>query len=310
MRGTVIGLALLGLLAAAPAAAVSFDDVLRMLDAEVSEEAILKMIDSERSLFVLSADDVLELRYAGASNWFINEMIERSEAPSRVRPHAVYSSYRPAYFSIGYVYDPFDYYFVTWPYYYAYVSPFRFSRVWWYYGGPVHTHWCHPHGWRVAYYDGHWGSRSVWSRGYRSAVREVPHYASSEKELRRAVYDRAPAASAKAIRAGGAASRPEERPGATRVERPARRYEESRPSRAPSAPRREPAWGRSGQPERPQAPSRPSVAPSRPQRGSASPPRVERPGRAAPPAAPARPAPARSPSRSSGDRPSRGASGR
>ncbi|MBD3161881.1 MAG: hypothetical protein GF346_06345 [Candidatus Eisenbacteria bacterium] len=309
MRRSIVGLAIFSLLAAVPAAAVSFDDVLRMLDADVSEDVILKVVDAERSRFVLSTDEILDLRYVGASDWFIDEMVERSVAPTRNRSYSVYDYNHPTYVSIGLVYDPFDYYFVTWPYYYAYVSPFRFSWTWWYYGGPIHTHWCHPHGWRTVYYDRHWGPRSVWSRGYRrDPVRQVPRYTASEKELRRAVYDRTKGNPTKVVRTQGRTSRSVYgRPSASGVERPVRRYD-NRPSRVPSSPRREAVWGRSDRPRRSDSPNRPSVSPSRPQRGgSSAPPRVERPSRSAP-SKPSRPSRSgRSSRSSSSDRPSRGA---
>ncbi len=267
-----IGTVLLGLLLAAPALAVDLDDVIRMLEAGVGEEVVLKVIDADRTEFVLTSDDLIDLTEAGASDWLLKELLDRSAEPERV----VQRSYRviePSYsmFTIGYVYDPFDYYFVAWPYYYAYYSPFRFSRSWWYYGGPVHRQWCGPWGYRVDDYDGRWGARTIWDRGWRAMARyRVPRYDDGVKETVRNAGGRPASYHPPGARTqqGGLRSRGgrDEKPTRSGAIEPGRRGD--RPARAP-------AWGR---------PERRTESPSRPARTPRSEVRTPAPPRSSPPA--------------------------
>jgi hypothetical protein len=267
-----IGTALLGLLLASPALAVDLDDVVRMLEAGVGEEIVLKVIDADRTEFVLTSEDLIDLTEAGASDWLLKELLDRSAEPQRV----VEPSYRviePSYgmITLGYVYDPFDYYFVTWPYYYAYYSPFRFSWNWWYYGGPVHHHWCDPWGQRVDYYDGRWGARTIWDRGWRGDARyHVPRYDDGAKETVRHAGGRSVGYHSPGVRTqqGGLRSRGE------RDEKPTRSGV-IEPGRGGDRPVRAPAWGR---------PERRSESPSRPARTPRSEVRTPAPPHSSPPA--------------------------
>lgn len=248
------GTALLGLLLASPALAVDMDDVIRMLEAGVGEEVVLKVIDADRTEFILTSDDLIDLKEAGASDWLLEEILDRSVEPTRV----VERSYRivePSYsmITIGYVYDPFDYYFITWPYYYAYYSPFRFSWNWWYYGGPVHHHWCDPWGHRVNYYDGRWGARTIWDRGWRGDARfHVPRYDDGKEVARnggsRQVGYQSPGAR---TQQGDLWSRGD------RDEKPVRSREVETRRSGDRPERPTPAWGR---------PDRSGQSPSRPER--------------------------------------------
>ena len=263
MGKPLIALAFLALLSATPASAIDLDDVIGMLEADVSEEVILRVIDSEGARFYLTSEDILDLAYAGASDWFLEEMLDRSQRPKRTyhRRYDIYDPYR-TYVSIGFVYDPFDYYFATYPYYYAYVSPFHFSWTWWYYGGHYHRHWWGPTCWRMRYYDHAWGSRSIWDRGYQDRRYHVPRYDLTEKQVRRAVYDRSSTSRIKKARYDteprrSGHSRAVGDRKVTRTQRPSRKTE---------------AWGRTERPRRsdtrPAKPSRPEVRTPRPSRGS------------------------------------------
>jgi hypothetical protein len=301
MGKPLIAIAVLTLLSAAPASAIDLDDVIGMLEADVSEEVILRVIDSEGARFYLTAEDILDLTYAGASDWFLEEMLDRSRTPRRTNydRYYVHDPYR-TYVSIGLVYDPFDYYFVTWPYYYAYVSPFHFSWTWWYYGGHYHWHWWGPTCWRMRYYDHAWGSRSIWDRGYRDRRYHVPRYDLAEKEVRRAVYDRSSPGRISKARYDATPTR--DRHSRLVGDRKVRRSEiRERPARTERPARKTDTWGRTERPRRSEArpakPSRPEVRTPRPSRGSSpaqpSKPQVrpQRPSRSSPstPARPSRP---------------------
>lgn len=311
MGKPLIGLVVLALLSATPALAIDLDDVINMLEADVSEDVILRVIDSEGARFYITSEDILDLRYAGASDWFLDEILDRRIKTSRsqYRHYHVHDPYHH-YVSIGIVYDPFDYYFVSWPYYYAYVSPFRFSWTWWYYGGPYHHHWWGPSCWRVRYYDHSWGSRTIWDRGYRDRRYHVPRYDLSDKQIRRVVYDRSVSSREKTARYEGdrrrtVYDRPVGDRKTIRSDTREKRTRTDRPSRDRTS------WGRKDrgdQPKRSDKPSKPQVRTPRPSRQSTpakpSKPQVspQRPSRSS------SPAPSRQSSPSRPSRPSRGSS--
>jgi hypothetical protein len=288
MVRVLTGALLLGLLVAGPAhATISLDDVIRMLEAGVSEQVILKAIDADEARFVISSEDLIDLTQAGASDAFLEEMLDRS-VESQGPSGDLESSYRvlerpySTYVSIGWVYDPFDYYFVTWPYYYAWVSPWHFQSAWWYYGGPCHHDWSRRVCYRADYYNRHWGSHTVWDRGYRDSRYHVPTYR-SDKDVRTAsLYDRSgrtrpvradarpahawgrPTADGRG-RSSSAPSRSGDRSRWDRGTRPSRDSESTRPSRAPEArpSRSGGSPSRGSAPDRISAPPRASSAPSR-----------------------------------------------
>jgi hypothetical protein len=286
-------IALLALLWTGVAAAVDLDDVIGMLEAGVDEEAIFRLIDSEDAVFVVVPEDLIDLKEAGASDDLIEEILDRSvDHPRSVR------TVRPVYdaglhYTIGVVYDPFDYYFVGWPYYYAYVTPFPFSWSWWYYGGPVHHHWCSSWNWRVHYYDQHWGSRSIWNHGIRNRVNHVPRYDLTEKDLRH--YAERSRPEIRPARAGAGDRMIRDRSGRVRRSDLDRFTREERRSDV-----RRQGWGRPDARQRETRRSqdadrsRSSWGSERPKRGdsgksSVSPSRSEsRPSRGSPPAAPRR----------------------
>lgn len=314
MWRALVGSLLLALLLVSPVLAVDLDDLIRMLEAGVGEEVILKVVDADHTEFALTSDDLIDLKDAGASDWLLEELLDRSVEPART-VHRSYRVIEPDYrlISIGLVYDPFDYYFAAWPYYYAYYSPFTFCWNWWYYGGPVHRHWCEPWGWRVNYYHGHLGPRTIWDRGWRGRDRfHVPSYRDDDKEHRQALYGRQASfqgPGARTVNDGG-------RVRSDRGDKPVRQGS-LEPGRRGDKPDRSSTWGRPERRTESQSPSRPSRTPrsevrsQTPSRGSA-PPRVSRSevrsapsprssgsGRSSPPArsqAPSRPsAPPRSP---------------
>jgi len=166
----VAGLALLfGMLFAAPAwAAVSFDDVLRMTNAGVSEQTILKLIDSEGAGYTLGVDEIIALKEAGASESFIQELLQAEQGypPATEQPQYdsgssdVYgindSSDYSTVFSYHY-YDPFAYYWYAWPDYYIYYSPFWWANAGFYYGGFWSWDWWSPFNASSLFCDDHFG---------------------------------------------------------------------------------------------------------------------------------------------------------
>lgn len=305
MLRILIATAAVALLLAGPAkAVVSLDDVIRMLEAGVGEEVILKVIDADESRFVIDSDDLIDLTQAGASDRFLEELLDRSRESGDLSD--MESSYRVIehpyvnYVSIGWVYDPFDYYFATWPYYYAWISPWHFHRPWWYYGGPCHLDWCAPVCYRADYYDRHWGTRTVWDRGYGDTRYHAPAYR-ADKDVRTAGFiDRGTTtrtgdrsvrnthvwgrpSTDRRVRAEGSPARSSDRSTYDRS-RPSRDAVSPRPSRAPEvrnnrsndAPRA--SAPRISAPTRPSAPSR-SSTPSRPSNPQPSGPSPNRPRR-------------------------------
>jgi hypothetical protein len=164
----VAGLALLfGVLLSAPAwAAVSFDDVLRMTNAGVSEETILKLVDSEGAGYALGVDEIIALKEAGASESFIQDLLqaEQGAPPADEQPQYnssdVYgtndNSDYSTVFSYHY-YDPFAYYWYAWPDYYVYYSPFWWANAGFYYGGFWSWDWWSPFNASSLFCDDHFG---------------------------------------------------------------------------------------------------------------------------------------------------------
>ncbi|MDM7915033.1 MAG: hypothetical protein QUU85_07160, partial [Candidatus Eisenbacteria bacterium] len=270
--------ALLVLLLTAPAWALTLDDVVQMLEANVGEDVILRMIDNEDARFVVTSEDLIDLKNAGASNDFLDEVLDRAiETDGRER--VTYRSVEPAYSSVylSFGYDPFDYYFITWPYYYAYVSPFPSCWNWWYYSAPLYCGWCSPWDYPpIRYYDRHWGTRTIWTRGYENSRYHVPATLASQKVARREAPSRWNRTAGRNEKVGR-----DEAWGRMRTEKPERtnrdrvvRDRSSRPSR--EEPRRdgERTVRRSNPP--PRSDSRPSAPPRAPRMGS------ERPSRPAP----------------------------
>ncbi len=184
-KAVLVG-AILAISSVAVAHAMDVDDVIGMLRAGIGEDVVLKALDASGSTLDLTSDDLVDLKDAGASDSFLDELLNREQqAPSYPSSSNYY------YYPFGTVYDPFDYYFAYYPYYYAYMAPFSFSLNWWYYGGPYHHCWWQPgHGYRVHYYSSHWGTRSIWDRGFVNTRYHIPSYAPAGKEGPRIAFGR------------------------------------------------------------------------------------------------------------------------
>jgi hypothetical protein len=183
------GLALLlGALLSAPAwAAVSFDDVVRMKSAGVSEDTILKLVDAEGAAFTLGVDEIIALKEAGASESFIRSLLDATQGAgyeSPTNPPQYDGSMSDQYnagvsdmngtndlsdystvFTYHY-YDPFAYYWYPWPDYYIYYSPFWWSNAGFYYGGFWSWDWWQPWGASSFFCDDHFGFRHRFGRSH------------------------------------------------------------------------------------------------------------------------------------------------
>jgi hypothetical protein len=159
----------MALLAAAPLAAsadVSKEDIKKLAAAGVGDEVILSYIRTHGPVQTLSADDIVELKKAGASERVLSAMaggtaprapqmpaVERQAAA----PLTDYPSYTPStvvYDSAYYPYYPYysTYYWGGWPYYYS--SWPRYS-------------WCGPRV-GVGFSTGwHCAPRATWSLSFR-----------------------------------------------------------------------------------------------------------------------------------------------
>jgi hypothetical protein len=148
---------------------VTKDDVLRLLAAHTSEPVIVSYIQEHAPAPLLSTQDILDLRSAGASDGVISAMISASPAngaPGQATPEDFisvgpdYVVENPEYYPYYYVYYPHYY-----PYFYTYPG-FSFYFYWPFYYH-VHSYPVHPfpyyghEGWRYhpayPYHPGGWG---------------------------------------------------------------------------------------------------------------------------------------------------------
>lgn len=154
------GLALLLALLASPAAwaTLTFDDLVRLVSAGVSEETILDLADVEGASFDLTVEQIIELKEVGASEEFIRALMATAEVqgderlydrgdaydddPEDVYDDDVLEDYSTVF--LYHYYDPFAYYWYAWPSYYVYYSPFWWSRAGFYYGGAWSWDWWDP----------------------------------------------------------------------------------------------------------------------------------------------------------------------
>lgn len=189
----------LGLTAAlsSPAMALSVPDIVRMLRADIGEEIILRQMAVDQSALHLTAEEILALKEAGASDYLLSALIESgrpgwerdaddsaagssaAEAPQPPDPDVPLSArgYDPPGVDVHLYYDPFGTTLAgrEWcgtPWVYAYVFPFHWVDCRWYYAGwwpwrwtwsrwdacwAPPAHFWPPH--RPAYHHDHRGSR-------------------------------------------------------------------------------------------------------------------------------------------------------
>jgi hypothetical protein len=180
--GVVVALAVLLLAGAATARALTFNDIIDLKLAGVSETTILKLVESERAIVILSVDDILRLKDAGASEDFIRELMDTRERFEGADQDAYviaddddgdvyvydddvdwvddYYALDPDDYATVFVYkyyDPFAYYWYPWPNLYVYYSPFWWNHSGFYFGGHWCSDWWDPWGPCITYCDSHHG---------------------------------------------------------------------------------------------------------------------------------------------------------
>lgn len=152
------------------ASAVTIPEVIDMLEADVGESIILRQLETDQSVLYLTTRDIIELKEAGASDRFIEILLDVEEEHRTARetadaPKAAENSWNSDFdqwnrpydeanrsVSITYEYDPFGYHWYASPVYYAYYYPYRSWDIGFYYAG-----W---HNWRWWGWHGYWNS--VW----------------------------------------------------------------------------------------------------------------------------------------------------
>jgi len=126
------------------------DAILRLVDAGISDEVIIKHIQATGFVYDLSADDILELRQKGVTDQVLEAMLDTAiddsgSKPKQSPPSDKEDGYADSHVSValsagwfspwyhypyawGYYYDPFP------AYYSFYYYPFSFCHSWGYYG--------------------------------------------------------------------------------------------------------------------------------------------------------------------------------
>jgi hypothetical protein len=147
MKTLAMTLALLAGLPLALAAQVSKEDIKKLCSAGISDEVILGYVKANGPVAKLSAEDVIELKQAGASEKLLSVILGApagAPAPERGGEKQVVT--RPAtntvvvdspYYTTptSYYYDSYPYYSYYYPYYYPsyYYSPYYYPRYYSYY---------------------------------------------------------------------------------------------------------------------------------------------------------------------------------
>jgi hypothetical protein len=174
-------LTLLAGLPLALAAQVSKEDLKKLAAAGISDEVILSYVRANGGVAKLSAEDVIELKQAGASEKVLSVVLGTAPAPAPAAPSytpAPSSEYRSAP-STTYAYDSTPYYAPTYstyvdsyyssPYYYPYYYYPRYYSTGYCYPRYYSTGYCYPHystGFSVGFGFGSRGHVGV--SGYRS----------------------------------------------------------------------------------------------------------------------------------------------
>lgn len=78
---------------------MSINDVIKLTQSQVNETTIIKQIQTSRTVFQLSPDDVVSLKSYGVSDNVINAMLDSARRP--VRPVVIYERPPPPPVSVG-----------------------------------------------------------------------------------------------------------------------------------------------------------------------------------------------------------------
>jgi hypothetical protein len=128
------------------------DDVIKLSQAGVGDDVIIRMLDASGSTFRLKTIDVVELADSGVSDRVISEMMQERERSKEGERSGGYFYYSPFYgFATYPFWDPWypSVYLGSWPWYYR----------------PIYRHVYVPRFARSFDYHGLWGSGSSRSTG-------------------------------------------------------------------------------------------------------------------------------------------------
>jgi len=169
MKKLSLALAFLAALPLAAAAQVTKEDLKKLAAAGISDDVILSYVRANGGVARLSADDVIELKTAGASEKVLAVALGNAPAPAPAQsapsvPQSYYTAER-SYPSSTYVYDSSPYYYTP-SVSYAAVS---IGPVWPYYG--YYGYGCYPRYYNNCYRGGYYGGYA----GY-CAPHYAPHY--------------------------------------------------------------------------------------------------------------------------------------
>jgi hypothetical protein len=164
MKTLTMTLTFLAALPLALSAQVSKEDIRKLCSAGISDEVILSYVKANGPVAKLSAEDVIELKQAGASEKLLSVILgapQAAPAPERMpektvitRPATtsyVYDSTPYYYTPSSYAYDyyPTSYYYPTYSYYPRYYSSYYYPRY--------YSSYCYP-SFSVGFSSGRWCS--------------------------------------------------------------------------------------------------------------------------------------------------------
>jgi hypothetical protein len=166
MKKLALAMTLLAALPLAASAQVSKEDLKKLAAAGISDNVILSYIKANGGVAKLSAEDVIELKQAGASEKLLSVALGTAQAPSAAPAPAPAPSTGPAYTTENYSVPSSTYVYDSTPYYYspsASYAALSIGPLWpYYYYYPRYYNNCYP---RNYSYSGFYGGR-YYSRGY------------------------------------------------------------------------------------------------------------------------------------------------
>ncbi len=164
MKKIALTLSLLAGLPLALSAQVTKEDLKKLAAAGISDEVILSYVKANGPVVKLSAEDVIELKQAGASEKVLSVVLS-SPAPAAPSEYKVEKPYAPTS-TTTYVYDSTPYYYPS-SYYYTGYSPY-YPYYYSSYCYPRYSY-CYP-SFSIGFYGGrYWGGCS--SRGFHTIRR-------------------------------------------------------------------------------------------------------------------------------------------
>ncbi|HLY76180.1 MAG TPA: hypothetical protein VKU80_18920 [Planctomycetota bacterium] len=119
MKKLAMALTFLAALPLAVAAQVTKEDLKKLAAAGISDEVILSYIKANGGVAKLSAEDVVELKQAGASEKLLSVALGSSQGPAAAPAPAPAPSASPAYGTEGYALPSSTYVYDSDPYYYT-----------------------------------------------------------------------------------------------------------------------------------------------------------------------------------------------